>query len=97
MPGVVLTCVVASASAFVADTRGGPTLLYALLIGMALNSVAGEGAAKPGVDFVAQRILRLGVALLGARITFEHIGGLGWRNGIMLGEKSRYSRATQRH
>ncbi len=84
MPGVLLAGVVASASAFVAEARGGPTLLYALLIGMALNSVAGEGVAKPGVDFVARRILRFGVALLGARITFEHIGGLGWRNGIML-------------
>ncbi|MEO8346184.1 MAG: putative sulfate exporter family transporter [Betaproteobacteria bacterium] len=84
MPGVLLACVVASASAFVAETRGGPTLLYALLIGMALNGVAGEGVAKPGVDFVAQRVLRLGVALLGARITFDQIGGLGWRNGLML-------------
>ena len=80
-PGLLMSIVIAIASTFIADTRGGPTLLYALLLGMALNTVAGEGRAKPGVDFAARRILRLGVALLGARITFEQIGGLGWFNG----------------
>jgi predicted alpha/beta hydrolase family esterase len=69
--------VIAIAAAFIAEHRGGPTLLYALLLGMALNTVAAEGRAKPGVDVAARRILRLGVALLGARITVEQIGGLG--------------------
>ena len=83
-PGLLMSVVIAIASTFIADHRGGPTLLYALLLGMALNSVAGEGRAKPGVDFAARRILRLGVALLGARITFEQIGGLGWFNGGLM-------------
>ena len=51
---------------------------------MALNPVAAEGKAKPGVDFAARRILRFGVALLGARITVEQIGGLGWYNGALI-------------
>lgn len=80
-PGMLLCVVVAIASAFIADHRGGPTLLYALLLGMALNSVAAEGTAKPGIDFAARRLLRFGVALLGARITVEQLGGLGWYNG----------------
>ncbi len=80
-PGVLLASVIAIASAFISESRGGPTLLYALLLGMALNTVVGEGTAKPGVDFAAKRILRIGVALLGARITFEQIGALGWFNG----------------
>ena len=80
-PGLLLSAVIAIASAFIADTRGGPTLLYALLFGMALNTVAADGAAKAGVDFAARRILRLGVALLGARITFEQVMALGWFNG----------------
>ena len=79
-----MSAVIAIASTFIADHRGGPTLLYALLLGMALNTVAGEGRAKPGVDFAARRILRVGVALLGARITFEQIGGLGWFNGGLM-------------
>ena len=83
-PGLVLAIVIAIASTFIAEQRGGPTLLYALLIGMALNPIASEGRAKPGVDFAARRVLRLGVALLGARITFEQIGALGWSTGLLM-------------
>src|SRR5262245_17659426 len=83
-PGLLLASVVAIAAGFIAEHRGGPTLLYALLIGMALNTVVGDGNAKPGVDFAARRVLRLGVALLGARITFDQIGALGWFNGLLM-------------
>jgi uncharacterized integral membrane protein (TIGR00698 family) len=83
-PGLLLSVVIAIASAFIADHRGGPTLLYALLLGMALNPVAVEGTAKPGVDFAARRILRFGVALLGARITLDQVSGLGWYNGGLI-------------
>jgi len=83
-PGLLMSVVIAIASTFISEQRGGPTLLYALLLGMALNTVAAEGRAKPGVDFAARRILRIGVALLGARITFAQIGGLGWFNGGLM-------------
>jgi uncharacterized integral membrane protein (TIGR00698 family) len=83
-PGLLLSVVIAIASTFIADHRGGPTLLYALLLGMALNPVAVEGTAKPGVDFAARRILRFGVALLGARITVDQLTGLGWYNGGLI-------------
>lgn len=83
-PGILLSIVVAIASTFIADARGGPALLYALLLGMALHTVTVEGSAKPGIDFAARRILRLGVALLGARITLEQLGGLGWYNGGLI-------------
>jgi uncharacterized integral membrane protein (TIGR00698 family) len=81
---LLLTAVVAVAAAFIADHRGGPTLLYALLLGMALNGVSAEGIAKPGVDFAARRILRFGVALLGARITVAQLTSLGWYNGVIV-------------
>ena len=83
-PGLLLAVVIAVASAFVAESRGGPTLLYALLLGMALNPVAMEGKARPGVDLAARNVLRAGVALLGARITFEQIGTLGWRGAALI-------------
>ncbi len=79
-PGLLLASVVAVAAAFISATRGGPTLLYALHIGMALHSVTVGGRAVPGVDFAARSVLRLGVALLGARITFEQVTTLGWRS-----------------
>ena len=83
-PGLLLSVVIAVASAFIAESRGGPTLLYALLLGMALNPIAMEGRAKPGVDLAARSVLRAGVALLGARITFEQIGTLGWRGAALI-------------
>jgi len=46
--------------------------------------VSVEGSARPGIDFSAKRILRLGVALLGARITLVQLGGLGWFNGALI-------------
>ena len=82
--GILLAAVVAIAATFIADTRGGPVMLYALLLGMALHPVSMEGSARPGIDFSAKRILRLGVALLGARITLVQLGGLGWFNGILI-------------
>jgi len=83
-PGLLLAIVVAIAATFIADTRGGPTMLYALLLGMALHPISVEGSARCGIDFSAKRILRLGVALLGARITLEQLGGLGWFNGALI-------------
>ena len=82
--GMLLACVIAIAAAFVSENRGGPTLLYALLIGMALNSIAMEGNAKAGVNFAARRVLRFGVALLGARITLAQITAVGWHNGLLV-------------
>jgi uncharacterized integral membrane protein (TIGR00698 family) len=82
--GMLLACVIAIAAAFVSENRGGPTLLYALLIGMALNSIAMEGNAKAGVNFAARRVLRFGVALLGARITVAQITAVGWHNGLLV-------------
>jgi len=83
-PGLLLSCVVAIASVFIADHRGGPVMLYALLIGMSLNPVAMEGRAVKGVDFAARTVLRAGIALLGARITFVQLAGLGWQGAALM-------------
>lgn len=80
-PGFVLACVIAVAATFVAGTYGGPVMLLALLLGLALHPLSAEGKACAGVSFAGKRVLRLGVALLGARITMDQIGGLGWFNG----------------
>jgi len=83
-PGLLLSGVVAIASVFIADHRGGPVMLYALLIGMSLNPVAMEGRAVKGVDFAARTVLRAGIALLGARITFVQLAGLGWQGAALM-------------
>lgn len=76
--GLLLCVTIALAATFIADHYGGPALLYSLLFGTALNFLSDEGGCRRGVDFASRTVLRLGVALLGARITLEQIGQLGF-------------------
>lgn len=77
MPGVIICVIIALATTFIADNYGGPTLLYALLFGMTLHFLSEEGRCLAGVEFSSRTILRLGVALLGVRITLEQVAELG--------------------
>src|SRR5436305_12816105 len=61
---------------------GGPAVLFALLLGMAFNFISAESRFAPGVALSSRSILRIGVALLGARITFGQIIGLGWQTMV---------------
>jgi len=76
-PGTILCLVIGMASTFVSDHYGGPVILYALLMGMALNYLSTEGSCVAGIQFCAKTVLRFGIALLGARITVEQLLGLG--------------------
>lgn len=76
-PGVLVAGIIALASQFVADHYGAPTMLLALLFGISLNFLSEEGRARPGIEFGARTLLRLGVALLGVRISAEVMTVLG--------------------
>ena len=77
-PGFLLALTVAAAAGFVADHYGGPVMLLALLIGMALAPAIDGPRPAPGIRFAAKRVLRVGVALLGLRIALSDVLGLGW-------------------
>ena len=83
-PGLLVALVIALASGFVSEHYGGPTLLYALLLGMALNHLSGGGGGGPGIAFAARPVLRSGVALLGVRITYEQLLALGPRPVLLV-------------
>lgn len=76
-PGILVCLLIALASTFIANHYGGPTLLYALLFGMAVHFLSDQAECRPGIDFTARTILRVGVALLGARITLDQVTALG--------------------
>ncbi len=78
LPGFMLSLVLAMAGNFISIGYGGPTILFALLLGMAFNFVTEDKRFAPGLQFTATEVLRIGVALLGARITASQITGLGW-------------------
>ena len=76
-PGAAVAALVMVSATFMAEHHGGPLLLYALLMGLALNFLHEDGRCRPGIEFCTRTVLRAGVALLGARITLGQVGGLG--------------------
>ena len=78
MPGLLLSLTIALAVRFVSDRLGGPAMLYALLFGMAFNFLCEDEKFSRGIRWASRHILRIGVALLGLRITTEQVMDLGW-------------------
>lgn len=76
-PGVAVVVAVAIAAQFLSDHYGAPAMLMALLLGIAFHFLSEEGRCGPGIELCARTVLRLGVALLGMRISVELLLGLG--------------------
>jgi len=84
-PGVLASAVVAAAATFLSQHYGAPVMLFALLLGMAMNFLSGEGqTCAPGIELAARQVLRIGVALLGLRITVAQIVALGWHPVVLV-------------
>jgi len=80
LPGVALAGLIAMAAQFVSDHYGAPTMLMALLFGMAMSSLTEDSPElAAGISFGAANILKFGVALLGARISIDLLAALGWQ------------------
>lgn len=84
LPGMVISAVVTVAAMSLADHYHAPVMLFALLLGMALNFLSKEPSSASGIDFSAKQVLRLGVALLGLRITASQVAALGWHSVAMV-------------
>lgn len=76
-PGVLMAFTIAAASTFISEHYGAPVMLFALLIGMAFQFLSVEGRCVEGIKFTSTRLLKIGVALLGVRVTFGEIASLG--------------------
>jgi len=83
-PGVAATVTVALAATYLSDHYGAPPVIFALLLGMALNALSGEARYVPGINVSARTLLRISVALLGLRISFSQVGALGWSSAVMV-------------
>ena len=83
-PGVLACAVIAAASAFLAEHYGAPVMLFGLLLGMAMNFLSADGACKAGIEFTARHVLRVGIALLGLRITAGQVAALGWEPALLV-------------
>ena len=77
-PGLLATFAAALLSSLAAGFLHAPAMLIALVFGMALNPVfAARPQLAPGVMLSARTILRLGIVLLGARVTTGELASLG--------------------
>ncbi|CAH0351252.1 YeiH family protein [Aquabacterium sp. CECT 9606] len=82
--GALLPVTIAIAARFLTDHQGGPALLYALLLGMVLNFLHEQPHIQQACLHCGSRGLRIGVALLGARITWAQCAELGWHTLALL-------------
>jgi uncharacterized integral membrane protein (TIGR00698 family) len=78
-PGLAVAGVVAIAATFLSLQYKASAMLFALLLGMALNFLAEEGRCTAGIQLASTAVLRTGVALLGLRITIAQVEALGLR------------------
>jgi uncharacterized integral membrane protein (TIGR00698 family) len=78
LPGLTICAVIALAAGFAAARTSTPPMLWALLLGTTLHYLHEEVRTAPGVALCVTTVLRLGVGLLGARITAAQIASLGW-------------------
>ncbi len=77
-PGVMIAVTVAVAAKFLSEHYATPAMLLALLLGIAVSFLGEEGKTVEGIGFAARTLLRLGVALLGVRVSMTLMLGLGW-------------------
>ncbi|ABC64082.1 YeiH family protein [Erythrobacter litoralis] len=78
LPGLGLVLVASLAALWLSEHYGPPAVLMGLLIGFALSFTNSDRRLQPGLDFASQTLLRIGIVLIGLRITFGEIAGLGF-------------------
>ena len=72
-PGILVAILIAIAAQFLSNNYQVPAMLMALLIGLALHFLGEEGKSVKGLNFSSQTILRIGIILLGTRISTDLI------------------------
>ena len=77
VPGMIFCVILASSAAFLSQNYGGPAVLYGLLLGMPFHFLSQDARLASGIQVASRDILRVGVALLGARITIEQVVRVG--------------------
>ena len=77
VPGFAVSVLVAITAQFLSEHYGAPAMLMALLLGIALHFLSEEGKTVEGIQTTSKLVLRIGVALLGARGSVDLLAALG--------------------
>lgn len=83
-PGLCVAVTIGIAATFLSQRYGAPAMLMGLLLGLAFNFLSESPSVMPGIELAAKQLLRLGVAMLGLRITFSDVLSLGWPPLLMV-------------
>lgn len=84
LPGLAVAVLVGFIAVLLARYYQAPAMLFALLLGMALNFLSTQDRYVAGIELASKNVLRVGVALLGLRISFESVAALGMGPIIMV-------------
>lgn len=76
-PGLACVMTISLAAIFLAGHYTAPAVFFALLLGLAVNFLSQIEDTRAGLDFAAKDLLRIGIAISGAQITFQEIQSLG--------------------
>lgn len=83
-PGFLVCATIAAAASFLSGHYGGPPMLFAVLLGLGLGTLRDAPSLDAGIEFASRGVLRLGVALLGLRVTFDDILAMGSQAVILV-------------
>ncbi len=83
-PGFLTAAATGLAAIFLGEHYSAPTMLFALLLGIALSFTYEETKSRAGIDWTSGTVLKFGVALLGLRITFQDFTALGWKTTLII-------------
>ena len=84
LPGTVTSVVVGLVALFLSQYYAAPSMLFALLLGIAMSFLYQQEKCIAGIEFTACHILRIGVALLGFRIALSDLVTMGWKTTFLL-------------
>lgn len=83
-PGFLLACCVGFLAQAISKHYDAPTMLFALLFGIALSFLYKTESFKDGTDWSSKFVLRFGIGLLGLRIAFQDLIALGWEMALVI-------------
>lgn len=90
VPGLALAAIgVAAAFGVNASVPAVPVLTAAVALGVVVAHLPGvaplvRGVARPGLSMAGKRLMRLGIVLLGLRLSLGDVAGLGWQALVMV-------------
>jgi uncharacterized integral membrane protein (TIGR00698 family) len=76
-PGLGVALICAALAKLISAWTGVPAMVLALILGLSIASLLPTGPLAPGVDVATKPLLRLGVALLGAQLSFSALNAIG--------------------